>query len=199
METAEPNPWRRTSRRVAYRNDWIEVYHDEVVAADGQPTSYGVVHSRPAAVSILASREGEVLLVGQHRYPIDAYSWEIPGGAAAPGEDLLAAAQRELAEETGYRAARWRELTSFTLWNSTSDARCLVFAASVLTQGTPAPDSTERLSVRWVGLQDAAAMGRNGEIHDAISLIAIMRLFLDREDLAAAGSSPPPLDLPQGS
>src|SRR5947199_8415585 len=108
---ATANPWTRRSRAVAYQNPWITVYHDEVLRPDGQPGIYGVVHYRNRAVgAVVLDEQDRVLLVGQYRYTLDLYSWEIPEGGAAPDEDPLAAAQRELREETGCSAAHWQEL-----------------------------------------------------------------------------------------
>src|SRR5205823_2361100 len=102
MDTQE-NPWRRIDRSVAYDNPWITVYHDDVRRPDGQPGVYGVVHYKNRAVGVVAlDGEDRLLLVGQYRYTLDVYSWEIPEGGAAPGEDVEEAARRELLEETGH-------------------------------------------------------------------------------------------------
>ena len=175
-------PWQRLSRRTAYVNDWIAVYHDEVVRPDGRTGTYGVVHSRPEAVSVLPVRGDEVLLVGQYRYPLQSYSWEIPGGAAEPGEEPEQAGRRELAEETGYRGGAWRELARLSLWNAVTDARCLIFVATDLTEGAVSPDGTEELEIRWVTRAEALDMTRSGDIHDAITLVALSRLALDGRD-----------------
>ena len=160
-------------------NDWIAVYHDEVVRPDGHTGTYGVVHSRPEAVSVLPVRADGILLVGQYRYPLQAYSWEIPGGAAEPGEDPEQAGRRELVEETGYRGGVWRELARFSLWNAVTDARCLVFLATDLAEGPATPDGNEQLEVRWVTRAEALDMIRTGDIHDAITLIALSRYAND--------------------
>ena len=99
-------PWRRRSRRSVYENPWLEVFHDEVLRPDGSPGIYGVVHLRNAAVGVVPLDDaGRVLLVGQHRYTLDAYSWEIPEGGVPAGEDRLEGAKRELREETGFEAS----------------------------------------------------------------------------------------------
>ncbi len=120
--TVAVGPWRRRARREAYRNDWITVWHDEVDRPDGSPGIYGVVHYRSAAVGVVAvGDDGRILLVGQHRYTLDRYSWEIPEGGAPFDEDPLDGARRELAEETGYRADHWQVLARFSLSNSITD------------------------------------------------------------------------------
>jgi 8-oxo-dGTP pyrophosphatase MutT (NUDIX family) len=107
----EDNPWVRLSRRVAYENKWIRVLHDEVTRPDGQPGIYGVVSFLNRAIGVVAIDERDrVLLVGQYRYPLDQYSWEIPEGGAPRDEDPLAGAISELKEETGFRAHKWTKL-----------------------------------------------------------------------------------------
>src|SRR5438067_11246803 len=99
------NPWRTVSSRAVYDNPWIRVREDEVIHPDGQPGIYGVVHYKNLAIGILAiDDEGYIYLVGQYRYPMDRYSWEIPEGGCPEGEEPLTAARRELQEETGLNA-----------------------------------------------------------------------------------------------
>jgi 8-oxo-dGTP pyrophosphatase MutT (NUDIX family) len=174
-------PWRRLDRRVAYENPWLTVWHDEVIRPDGAPGIYGVVHFANRAIGVLAIDERDrVLLVGQHRYPLDAYSWEIPEGGGGPDEPALDAAKRELAEETGYRAGTWRELGRAALSNSVTDELAVFFVATDLEGGVAAPEGTEELLVRWVPFEDALAMTRDGQIADALTMLAVQREALDR-------------------
>jgi 8-oxo-dGTP pyrophosphatase MutT (NUDIX family) len=175
------NPWTRLSRRVAYENPWIAVWHDEVVRPDGEPGIYGVVHYRNRAVGVVALDERDhVLMVGQYRYTLDLYSWELPEGGAAPDEQPLEAAQRELLEETGCSAASWVELLHAHLSNSVSDEQAVIYLARGLTQGVASPEGTERLQVRRVPFAEALGMVLRGEITDAMSVMGIQRLALRR-------------------
>ena len=169
------NPWTRRSRRSVYENAWIEVVHDEVVRPDGSDGVYGVVHFRSRAIGVVAVEHGRVLLVGQYRYPLARYSWEIPEGGVPLAEDPLDGAKRELLEETGYGAARWAPLLEFSVSNSATDEVGGVFLAEDLTPGVPSPEATEELAMRWVELGEALEMIDRGDIHDVISQAGLLR------------------------
>lgn len=174
-------PWTRRSRRTAYDNAWITVYHDEVTRPDGAPGIYGIVHFRTLAVGIVAIDElGRVALVGQYRYALGEYSWEIPEGGVPFDEPALDGARRELREETGIEAADWRELGRLHLSNSVSDEAGVLYAATGLVEGPPEPDGTEAIEVRWVPFDEAVAMIRDGRITDAMTVAAIQWLALER-------------------
>ena len=178
---ATANPWTRRSRAVAYQNPWITVYHDEVLRPDGRPGIYGVVHFRNRAVGVVALDEQDrVLLVGQYRYTLDLYSWEIPEGGAAADEELLAAAQRELREETGYTADSWQLVLRAHLSNSVSDEEAFCFLATGLRHGAAEPEGTERLQVRRVPFAEALALTLRGEITDSLSVLGLQRVALLR-------------------
>jgi 8-oxo-dGTP pyrophosphatase MutT (NUDIX family) len=178
----ERNPWVRHRRTLAYENPWIEVWHDEVSRPDGSAGVYGVVHPRTRAVGVVAIDDADrVLLVGQYRYTLDRYSWEIPEGGVPPEEDPLEGAQRELAEETGYRASSWREILRFSLSNSVTDETGTLFVAMQLTPGLAHPDGTEELAVRWVAFDECVAMASRGELFDSMTQLGLFRLALDRD------------------
>jgi 8-oxo-dGTP pyrophosphatase MutT (NUDIX family) len=173
-------PWRRRSRVTRYANSWIEVLHDEVDRPDGSPGIYGVVHFRNLAVGVVAVDDtGRLLLVGQHRYPLDEYSWEIPEGGARLDEPPLDGARRELAEETGYTADHWRELCRFSLSNSITDERGVLFLATGLRPGPAAPEPSEDLALRWATLGEVLADIDAGAIHDILTIAGVSRYALD--------------------
>jgi 8-oxo-dGTP pyrophosphatase MutT (NUDIX family) len=175
------NPWTRRSRRVAYDNPWIAVYHDEVLRPDGQPGIYGVVHYKNRAVGVVALDDRDrVLLVGQYRYTVDVYSWEIPEGGAPFDEDPLEAARRELQEETGYTAAQWQEVLRGHLSNSITDEEGICYLARGLQPGAARPEGTEELQVRWVPFEHALGMVLRGEITDGLSVLGLQRVALLR-------------------
>jgi 8-oxo-dGTP pyrophosphatase MutT (NUDIX family) len=190
MDPKRESPWRRRSRRVAYENQWVTVWHDEVTRPDGRPGIYGVVHFANLAVGVVPmDDEDRVVLVGQYRYTVDAYSWEIPEGGVPPSEDPLEGARRELREETGIEAAEWRELGRIHLSNSISDEAGIVYLATGLTDGKPSPDGTEDLEIRRVPFDEALEMTRDGRITDMLSVVGLQRVALDRLAGRAAGAT----------
>ena len=174
-------PWRRRSRRTAYENPWVTIWHDEVDRPDGSPGIYGTVHFANVAVGVVVlDDEDRVLLVGQHRYTLDRYSWEIPEGGVPADELPEDGARRELLEETGVTADGWRPLVRFELSNSVTDEIGWVFAARAVSHGTATPDPTEDLAIRWVPFDDTLAMIERAEIADAITILGLHRLALER-------------------
>jgi 8-oxo-dGTP pyrophosphatase MutT (NUDIX family) len=174
-------PWTRRSREVAYDNPWITIWHDEVARPDGSPGIYGVVHFANLAVgAVVLDDEDRVLLVGQHRYTLDAYSWELPEGGVPDGEPAVDGARREVREETGVEADGWREIVRFHLSNSISDEAGVLFAARARTHGAPSPEPSEELEIRWLPFDEALAMTTDGRITDAMTIMGLQRVALDR-------------------
>lgn len=178
--------WRRLNRSTVYDNPWITVHHDEVINPNGGQGIYGVVSFKNLAIGVVPiDEDGCTWLVGQKRYPLDRYSWEIPEGGGPVGIDPLESAKRELEEEVGLVASDWRQILSVELSNSATDERCLLYVARGLSQGTPSPDPTEDLALRRLPLVDAVAMVDDGQIIDSLSVMALM--WLDRERLRGEG------------
>jgi 8-oxo-dGTP pyrophosphatase MutT (NUDIX family) len=171
----EQNPWLTQTRRTVYDNPWIRVEEHEVVNPAGKPGIYGKVCFKSRAVAVIALEATEQLvLVGQYRYTLDEYSWELPMGGAALDEDVLAAARRELAEETGLAAAEWAHLMRLHTSNSITDEEAHVFLARDLTEGAASPGETEQLAVRRIALAEALAWIRAGRITDAVSVAGLL-------------------------
>lgn len=183
------NPWTTLSSRPIYENPWISLREDQVLRPDGKDGIYGVVHFKNRAVGVLpVDDKGRVWLVGQHRYPLDAYSWEIPEGGCPDSETPEATALRELREETGLDAGRLELVATAHLSNSVSDELGYVFRATELTEGPSAPEGCERIDVRRVAWEEAWRMLKDGEITDSLSVIALLHEAVRRlEERAAEG------------
>jgi 8-oxo-dGTP pyrophosphatase MutT (NUDIX family) len=170
------NPWQTRAVASVYENPWIEVSHHDVIKPSGADGIYGVVHFKNLALGIVAlDAQGHTWLVGQYRYPLGRYSWEIPEGGGPHGTSPLESARRELQEETGIEAGVWTHLLDMDLSNSVTDESAVVFVAQGLTFGVSAPEDTERLTVRRLPFAEALAMVLRGDISDAISMVAILK------------------------
>ncbi len=169
-------PWRIRSAAPVYSNPWIEIVHHDVVRPDGRDGIYGTVHFKNRAIGILPiDAEGYTWLVGQHRFPLDLYSWEIPEGGGPLDTDPLLAAQRELKEETGIEARVWRQILTMHLSNSVTDELALCYLATELTFGEAEPEGTEELALQRVPFSEALEMVLDGRITDAVAVATLRR------------------------
>ena len=180
MSTGQSNPWVTLKSEKRFENPWIRVIKNDVINPSGGQGEYTVVHFRNKAVAVIpVDEEGHTWLVGQYRYAVDSYEWEIPEGGAPEGESPLDCAKRELLEETGLVAEDWRLiLDRVQLSNSVTDERAYTYVAQRLTQKTATPEETEQLVLRRVPLQEAFQMASQGEIRDAFSLMSLFKLQL---------------------
>jgi 8-oxo-dGTP pyrophosphatase MutT (NUDIX family) len=182
------NPWTTLSSRLVYENPWISLREDQVLRPDGKDGIYGVVHFKNRAVGVLpVDEEGRIWLVGQHRYPLDAYSWEIPEGGCPDSETPEATALRELREETGLVAGRLELVATSHLSNAVSDEIAYIFRATELTHGPDDPEGCERIEIRRVEWEEVWSMLRRGEITDSISVIALLQEAVRRLERSATG------------
>jgi len=176
--------WRTLSVETVYDNPWIRVEDHDVLNPAGKNSQYGKVCFKNRAVAILAvDISVNIYLVGQHRYTLDEYSWELPMGGAPLAEDPLNAAQRELREETGLTAGRWLELMRLHTSNSITDESGFVFLARDLTEGPTEFGDTEDLAIRMLPLAEALDWVHQGQITDAMSVAGILRLAADTDRL----------------
>ena len=165
-------PWTVNSERSEYENPWIRVEHNEVIHPDGSDGIYGVVRFANLAVGVLPiDDDGNVWLVGQHRFAFDRYSWELPEGGVPKSEDPLEGAKRELAEETGFTADHWVELSRFDISNSVTDERAVCYLAYGLKPGDMSPDPSEVLKIKRLPFGELLRMVMSGEITDSLTII----------------------------
>lgn len=158
-----------------YENAWIKVEHRDVITPTGTPGIYGVVRFKNKAIGIVpVDDNGYIYLVGQFRYPLGEYSWEIPEGGGLLEHDPLDAAKRELKEETGLVATFWERIGRIHTSNSVTDEEGFIYLARGLSQEQAAPEETEDLQVRRLPLRDAVDMVMNGEITDSLSMCGIL-------------------------
>jgi 8-oxo-dGTP pyrophosphatase MutT (NUDIX family) len=179
MTDPEQSPWQTLSSELVYDNPWIAVTHRRVINPSGNPGVYGVVHFKNRAIGVLPlDEEGNTYLVGQYRYTLGRYSWEIPEGGGPFDEDPLEAARRELLEETGLQADHWELLLRLHLSNSVTDEAGLIYLARGLHQGEASPEETEQLRVQKVPLEEVYRRVLEGEITDALTVAAVLRAML---------------------
>lgn len=172
-------PWTTLSERPAYETPWIAVTHHEVIDPGGKQGVYGVIHFKNLAVGVLPlDEEMNTWIVGQYRYPMEAYSWEIPEGGGDRDIDPLDSAKRELREETGIVAERWTRILEMDLSNSASDEQAILFVAQGLTHHAPQPDHDEELEQRKLPFAELYDMVVRGEVRDSLTVAAVLKVKL---------------------
>ncbi|WP_171037835.1 NUDIX domain-containing protein [Dyadobacter luticola] len=169
------NNWKTLTTETVYENAWLELSHRDVINPSGNKGIYGLVKFKNQAIGVIPiDEEGNIYLVGQFRYAIDEYSWEIPEGGGLLGTDALEAAQRELKEETGLVAGKWTKFARIHTSNSATNEEGFLFMAEELTQMDAEPEDTEDLQVWKLPLSEAVEMVMRSEITDSLSVCAIL-------------------------
>lgn len=179
LENLSQNPWQTLQSTPVYENPWISLTHNDVINPGGGKGIYGVVHFKNLAIGIIPiDNDGYTWLVGQYRYALNEYSWEIPMGGGPHNISPLDAAQRELREETGLSAADWTMIAKIHTSNSVTDELGFIFVAKNLTQGPTEFEQTEQLKLWHLPLKNAIQMAIDGQITDAISLAGLFKVAL---------------------
>ena len=183
MHHPEENPWQITSEKQIYDNPWIGLTEYQVINPSGNPGIYGKVHFKNLAIGIVPLDEDmNTYLVGQYRFALDQYSWEIPQGGGALNVEPIESAKRELLEETGLKAGDWKEIQRMHLSNSVTDELCIIYLARDLRQFEPEPEDTEQLIIKKVAFDEAYRMVADGEITDSVTVAAILKVKLMQSD-----------------
>ena len=175
----EANPWRINAEKLVYNNHWISLTEYDVINPGGGKGIYGKVHFKNIAVGVLVlDQDLNTYLVGQYRFTLNAYSWEMPEGGCPVGSDTLESAKRELLEETGLVAKEWIRLFEMHLSNSVSDELAVIYLARDLTQFEAEPEETEQLQVKKIPFAAMLDMVEKGEITDSMTVAAVYKVQL---------------------
>jgi 8-oxo-dGTP pyrophosphatase MutT (NUDIX family) len=171
------NPWQVLSQKEIYDNKWINVTEYNVINPNGGKGIYGKVHFKNLAIGVVPLDEDlNTYIVGQFRFTLNEYSWEIPEGGGALDTDPLESASRELLEETGLVAGKWTPILKMHLSNSVADEFSIIFLAQHLEQKEAMPEETEQLVVKKIPFDEAWQMVEDGHITDAMSVAAIQKV-----------------------
>ena len=186
MNDKEKNSWKTLSSELKFETPWIKVTKHDVLNPAGKPGIYGVVTFKNLAIGVLPiDNEYNTWLVGQWRYPLGKYSWEIPEGGGPLSEEPLDSAKRELKEETGIIAKKYTEIARMHTSNSATTEYAILFVAQDLEFKEAEPEESEDLQIKKVSFQEAYNMVMTGEITDSLSMVTILKakILIDRGEL----------------
>lgn len=173
------NPWTTLTSEKIYDSPWISLTKHDVLNPNGNPGTYSVVHFKNLAIGILPlDKDNYTWIVGQYRYPVNQYSWEIPEGGGKRDVQPLDSAKRELLEETGITAQKWTKIQEMYLSNSASDEFCILYIAQDLSFGEAEPEDDEQLEVRKLHFDELYQMVETGEITDSLTVAIVLKTKL---------------------
>lgn len=172
-------PWKTKNTKVVYQSPWIRVDHSEVITPGGSDGTYSTVHFENLAIGIVPlDSEMNTWIVGQYRYPLKKYTWEIPEGGGKIDVSPLESAKRELLEEVGLKANDWQLIQEMQLSNSATDEIAYIYLARELEQFEPDPEEDEELEIKKIHFDEFYQMILDGEITDSLSVAAGLKLKL---------------------
>ena len=170
------NPWKKITSEVKYENHWIKIVEDKVKNPAGNDGIYGVVHFKTNAIAIIPLDESNnTWIVGQYRYPLNSYEWEVPEGGCPLGTSPVDTAKRELIEEVGLQAEHMELILEMQLSNSTTDETSYTYIARGLTYIGEHPEEEEQLMIKKLPFEEVYQMVMRGEIRDALSVASILK------------------------
>lgn len=173
LPPAPPNPWKKLGTKRVYKNRWMEVYEDEVIRPDGSTGIYGKPVFGKSIATVALRSNGDVLLVGQWRYLLDRYTWEVPTGGCEKNEDPFVAARRELEEEAGVTGKKWTPIGKITIPHVIDEGN--LFLVEDISEGKDKQESIEDIQIFWLPLQDALRLVDEGVITGWMSQITLLK------------------------
>ena len=177
MNNPQENPWNTLKSKVKYENNWIKVTHNDVITPGDKKGIYGTVHFKNWAIGMIPLDNNlNTWIVGQYRYPLNQFTWEIPEGGGPLGVSALETAKRELSEECGLKAKKWTKIQTFHLSNSVSDEYGEIFLGQDLEEFENHPDPDEELIVKKLPFEEVFQMVLRGEITDSITIMGIYKV-----------------------
>jgi len=167
------------SEKDVYESPWIKVSHHDVLNPAGNPGTYSIVHFKQLAIGVLPLDENNYTwIVGQYRYPLNCYTWEIPEGGGSREVDPLISAQRELLEECGIIASEWKLVQQMQMSNSATDEIAYLYIAKQLSFTNAQPEETEQLSIKKIHFDELYNLVLEGEIMDSLSVALVLKAKL---------------------
>lgn len=180
------NPWKIIDSKEMYESPWIQVTKHNVLNPSNKPGTYSVVHFKHLAIGIIPlDKELNTWIVGQYRFPLKSFTWEIPEGGGELDVPAVESAKRELSEEVGISAKKWTNIQEFDTSNASTDEKAIIFLAQDLSFHAAHPDEDEQLVVKKLPFSELYELAVKGEITDSLSLVAILKtkLLIDQNQL----------------
>lgn len=176
---SEENPWKILDTEVKLDTPWVRCKLHRVINPSGSEGIYGVTEFKNLAIGILPiDEDNNTYIVGQYRFPMQGYSWEIPEGGGPLHLDPLDSAKRELKEETGIEAASWELIQTLQVSNSATNEFAYIYLARELHHGISEPEENERLVLRKIPFAELYERVKSGEISDSLTVAAVLKYRL---------------------